>query len=113
MNDSEIRGRDENFIFNPTTALKNLKPNNTQSAIMYKIAKIDKFGRISIPAKIRKNLGLNESTAVYIEDRDDELIIRPMHTKTPDAAGKISKMNLPVEDWETMEQEIESGAVNE
>jgi hypothetical protein len=26
---------------------------------------------------------------------------------------KISKMNLPVDDWETMEQEIESGAVNE
>ena len=56
---------------------------------------------------------MNESTAVYIIDRDDELIIRPMHTKTPDAAEKISKMNLPVDDWETMEQEIESGAVNE
>jgi len=36
-----------------------------------------------------------------------------MHTKTPDAVKKISKMNLPVDDWETMEQEIESGAVNE
>ena len=80
---------------------------------MHKIAKIDKFGRISIPAKIRKNLCLNESTAVYIIDRDDELIIRPIHTKTPDAIKKISEMELPVEDWETMEQEIESGAVNE
>ena len=80
---------------------------------MHKIAKIDKFGRISIPAKIRKNLCLKESTAVYIINRDDELIIRPIHTKTPDAAGKISEMNLPIEDWETMEQEIESGAVNE
>ena len=80
---------------------------------MHKIAKIDKFGRISIPAKIRKNLGLKESTAVYIEDRDAELIIRPIHTKTPDAVKKISEMELPVEDWETMEQEIESGAVNE
>lgn len=79
---------------------------------MHKIAKIDKFGRISIPAKMRGALYLKESTAVYIEDRDDKLIIRPMHTKTPDAAGKISKMNLPVKDWETMEQEIESGAVN-
>ena len=80
---------------------------------MHKTAKIDKFGRISIPVKIRKNLGLNESTAVYIEDRNDELIIRPIHTKTPDAVKKISEMELPVEDWETMEQEIESGAVNE
>ena len=80
---------------------------------MHKIAKIDKFGRISIPAKMREALSLKESTAVYIEDRDNELIIRPMHTKTTDAAKKISKMNLPVDDWETMEQEIESGAVNE
>ena len=37
--------------------------------------------------------------------RDEKLIIRPMHTKTPDAAKKISKMSLPVDDWETMEHE--------
>jgi len=79
---------------------------------MHKITKIDKFVRISILAKVREALCLKESTAVYIEDRDDELIIRPLHTKTPDAAEKISKMNLPIEDWETMEQEIKSGAVN-
>ena len=104
---------DENSIFNPLTTLKNFKPNNPQSAIMHKIAKIDKLGRISIPAKMRKALCLNESTTVYMIERNDELIIRPMHTKTPDAAGKISEMELPVDDWETMEQEIESGAVNE
>jgi len=80
---------------------------------MHKIAKIDKFGIISIPVKIRKNLGLNESTAVYKKDRDDELIMNPIHTKTPDAVKKISEMELSVEDWETMEQETESGAVNE
>ena len=98
----------------PTQPLppKTLKPNKPQDGIMHKIAKIDKFGRISIPAKMRKALCLNESTAVYIEDRDNELIIRPIHTKTPDAVEKISKMNLPVDDWDTMEQEIESGAVN-
>ena len=79
---------------------------------MHKIAKIDKFGRISIPAKVREALYLNKSTTVYIIDWNDELIIRPMHTKTPDAVKKISEMNLPVDDWETMEQEIESGAVN-
>ena len=109
---SEIPGRGENSILNPTTTLKNLRPNNPQSAIIQKIAKIDKLGRISIPAKMREALCLNESTAVYIIDRDDELIIRPMHTKTPDAVKKISEMNLPVDDWETTEQEIESGAVN-
>ena len=95
-----------------STKPQHSKPNNPQSAIMHKIAKIDKFGRISIPVKMRKNLGLKESTAAYI-DRDDELITRPIHTKTPDAVKKISEMELPVEDWETMEQKIESGAVNE
>ena len=104
---------DENSILNPPTALKNFKPNNTQYPIMHKIAKIDKFGRISIPVKMREALSLNESTAVYIIDRDDELIIRPMHTKTSNAVKNIAKMNLPVDDWETMEKEIESGAVNE
>ncbi|MCK5723469.1 MAG: AbrB/MazE/SpoVT family DNA-binding domain-containing protein, partial [Gammaproteobacteria bacterium] len=75
---------DENSILNPPMALKNLKPNNPQSAIMHKIAKIDKFGRISIPAKVREALCLKESTAVYIIDRDDKIIIKPIHTKTPD-----------------------------
>lgn len=104
--------RDENSILKPPPALKNLKPNNAKYTIMHKIAKIDKFGRILIPAKMREALSLNESTAVYIIDRNDELIIRPIHTKTPDAVKKISEMELPVDDWETMEQEIESGAVN-
>ncbi|MBW6518624.1 MAG: hypothetical protein K0A89_09015 [ANME-2 cluster archaeon] len=47
---------------------------------------------------MRQAFCLKESTAVYREDRDDELIIRPMHTKTPDAAKKISKMNLLIDD---------------
>jgi len=56
---------DENSILNLTTTLKDLKPNNPQSAIIPKIAKIDKFGRISIPVKMMDALCLNESTAVY------------------------------------------------
>ena len=79
---------------------------------MHKIANIDKFGRISIPKKMRKMLGLEESSTVYIEDRNHELIIRPVHKKNHDAVKKISNMELPVEDWETMEYEIESGALN-
>jgi AbrB family looped-hinge helix DNA binding protein len=80
---------------------------------MYKIANIDKFGRISIPKKMRKILGLDESSTVYIEDKNHELIIRPVHKKNSDAIKKISEMELPVEAWDTMEYEIESGALSE
>jgi len=84
---------------------KTLNPITPNMALCTKLPKLTN--------KMREALCLNESTAVYIIDRDDEIIIRPIHTKTPDAVKKISKMNLPVDDWETMEQEIESGAVNE
>lgn len=80
---------------------------------MYKITNIDKFGRISIPKKMRKMLGLDESSTVYIEDRNHELVIRPVHKKNSNAVKKISDMELPVEDWATMEYEIESGALND
>jgi predicted nucleic acid-binding protein len=33
---------------------------------------------------------------------------KPMHTENSDAVKKISNMKLPIEDWETMEKEIES-----
>jgi hypothetical protein len=36
-----------------------------------------------------------------------------MHKKTSDAVKKISEMELPVEDWETMKNEIKSGALDE
>jgi virulence-associated protein VagC len=53
---------------------------------------------------MREMLGLDESSTVYIEDKKHELIIRPMHKKTSDAVKKISEMELPVEDWETMKK---------
>ena len=81
--------RDENSIFYQTTAFKNLKPNNPQHGIMHKIAKIDKFGRISIPVKMRKTLCLNESTAVYIRQGR-----RTYHTPNPHQNSQCCKENL-------------------
>jgi AbrB family looped-hinge helix DNA binding protein len=79
---------------------------------MYEIANIDKFGRILIPKDMRTMLGLDKSSTVFIEDRDHELVIKPVHKKANDVVKKISMMELPVEDWESMEQEIEEGALD-
>lgn len=80
---------------------------------MHEIANIDKFGRIVIPKSMRDMLGLEKSGTVFIEDRNHELIIKPVHKKSGDTIRKIAAMNLPVEDWETMEQEITDGALDD
>ena len=74
---------------------------------MHEIANIDKFGRILIPKKMRQRFGLHISSRVFIESRDHELVIKPMHKKTDDTVKKIAMMDLPVDDWELMEGEIE------
>ena len=70
---------------------------------MHEIANIDKFGRILIPKKMRQRFGLHTSGRVFIESRDQELVIKPMHKKAGDTVKKIAMMDLPVDDWELME----------
>ena len=79
---------------------------------MHEIANIDKFGRILIPKKMRAVLGLHRSGRVFIESRDHELVLKPMHKKADDTVKKIAMMDLPVDDWELMECEIEEGALD-
>jgi len=79
---------------------------------MHEIANIDKFGRILIPKKMRAVLGLHRSGRVFIESRDHELVLKPMHKKADDTVKKIAMMDLPVDDWELMEGEIEEGALD-
>ena len=79
---------------------------------MHEIANIDKFGRILIPKKMRAVLGLHRSGRVFIESRDCELVLKPMHKKADDTVKKIAMMDLPVDDWELMECEIEEGALD-
>ena len=44
-------------------------------------------GRIVIPSKIRRRLNIKRGTRVYIEERGDELVIRPV---TPAYFEKIA-----------------------
>ena len=73
-------------------------------------SKVDKAGRILIPKKLRKKIGLVEETVIGVEIVEDGLLIRPIYSKKEGSVAKaISKMNLPVRDWKEMEEEIERG----
>ncbi len=41
------------------------------------IIKIDKFGRILIPKKIRNGLGLSPDKKLNIEEKEDSIVIHP------------------------------------
>jgi AbrB family looped-hinge helix DNA binding protein len=77
---------------------------------MSEFAKIDKFGRIVIPKKLRKLLGLETGTKLVIEKRADSLVLTPARMKKGDPLKRIARMDLPVDEWEVMEKEIEKGA---
>jgi len=40
-------------------------------------AKVDKFGRIVIPKKIRQELGIRDNSAVFIETSSNGLLLKP------------------------------------
>jgi AbrB family looped-hinge helix DNA binding protein len=44
---------------------------------------IDRFGRIVIPKKLRDDLGLTTGTAVEIEERHEEVVIRAVRPGSP------------------------------
>ncbi len=36
-------------------------------------------GQVVIPAKIRQHLGLKKGTKIFVEERDGEIVLRPMN----------------------------------
>ena len=42
------------------------------------IAKVTSKGQIVLPAKIRSRYGINRGTRISIEERDDELVLKPL-----------------------------------
>jgi hypothetical protein len=70
------------------------------------IIQIDKQGRIELPRVMLDALGLFPETDVIIELTDKGIFIRPKLVATP-ITQKIADMDLPVSDWNLMEEEIE------
>ncbi len=70
-------------------------------------AQVSDKGQITIPANVRKKLGLKAKSRVEIEIRDNTAIIKPM-TSIMDLSGilhdRLKGMTL---DWETERTEME------
>ncbi len=55
------------------------------------IATVTSKGQIAIPAKIRKRLGIQKGTRLYIEERDEGLILKPLTPEYLDKTAGILK----------------------
>lgn len=71
---------------------------------------IDQKGRIKLPWQIIESLGMKTDTELIVEMTESGLLLKPKSfpTSTP-LTDQLSAMNLPVVDWEQMEQEVEAG----
>ena len=45
--------------------------------------RLDKFGRVVIPKEIRDNLGLRPGERLVIEERDNNIILKPINGESP------------------------------
>lgn len=73
---------------------------------------IDQSGHIILPKQALAALGVPSSgkAEVIIELTETGVVIRPKHMVTP-ITDDIATMDLPVTDWDQMEQEIEVGRI--
>ncbi len=44
---------------------------------------LDKFGRIVIPKQVRDDLGLSPGSILKIEERDEEIVLKPVAETSP------------------------------
>ena len=44
-------------------------------------------GQVAIPVRIRRRLGIEKGTRLYIEERDDEIVLRPL---TPEYLDRMA-----------------------
>ena len=77
---------------------------------------MDQKGRIKLPWQIIESLGMKIDTELIVEMTESGLLLKPK--SSPKALPKalptpltdqLAAMNLPVADWDQMEQEINAG----
>jgi len=76
--------------------------------MLSQMSTIDKNGRVALPKPMLDALGIVSDSEVVIELTDVGIVIKSTNL-TPSITQRIADMNLPVADWEEMEQEIDAG----
>ncbi len=62
------------------------------------IATVTSKGQISIPAKIRKHLGIDKGPQLFIEERGEEIVIRPLTDEHLDRTAGILRSSSKLSD---------------
>jgi AbrB family looped-hinge helix DNA binding protein len=76
--------------------------------MLSQMSTIDKNGRVALPKPMLDALGIASDSQVVIELTDAGIVIKSTNF-TPSITQRIADMNLPVADWDEMEQEIDAG----
>ena len=76
--------------------------------MLSQMSTIDKNGRVALPKPMLDALGITSDSEVVIELTDAGIVIKSTNL-TPSITQRIADMNLPVADWDEMEQEIDAG----
>jgi len=71
------------------------------------LSTIDPSGKVELPRQMRDALGLAPGTTVVLELAERFISIRQQSDLAP-ITRSIASMNLPVSDWEEMEEEAEA-----
>ena len=76
--------------------------------MLTQMSTIDKNGRVALPKPMLDALGISSDSEVVIELTDAGIVIKSKNP-IPKITQRIASMDLPVADWEQIEQEIDSG----
>ena len=76
--------------------------------MLSQMSTIDKNGRVALPKPMLDALGIASDSEVVIELTDAGIVIKSPNL-TQSITQRIADMNLPVADWDEMEQEIDAG----
>jgi len=70
-------------------------------------------GQLTLPAPMRKRLGIKSRSKVEVEIRDSEIVIRPAKT-IRDVAGIFAEhAKCKITDWETIRNQVEQAVAEE
>ncbi len=71
-------------------------------------ARISERGQVTIPASIRRKLGLEAEVRLEIEERDGAIILRPIRPLSAAAGVFAHAARGRKTDWETVRRETEA-----